>query len=360
MKKLLIILLVLEALTFSYAEKRAAPAAHEGKGIAKKLAELPEVEKPEKFAVIFDRLYIAAKTTVYMYGMKDFKFMKQFVEKGYGPGEIDNIEHLKAYPEFLSMELAGNKIMFFSLDGEFIEEFKTPQHTYRLSPFGNKFVGIVSNLEKRSPNRYYTLNILNRNFKSIDRLYRGGDFAIQTKKGKKKKVIDLFSHNFLYDVYKDKFFVVDTRKGFYIVVLNKKGKRLHEINKDYKKIKIPQALKDQTMDIYKNHPGWSNLKAKFQFAFPDFFPAVHRTAFRVTDDKIYVFTNETRGEGKNKERELAVLDLKGKILKKIFLPVPGETAPDLRSKSYIHGHTYYYLLENEDRKVWALHAVELK
>lgn len=359
MKKHYFILFLLVIVTFSYSQKGALPT-HEGKGISKKLTELPQVVKPEKFVVIFDRVYIAEKTTVYMYRMKDYKFIKQFVEKGYGPGEIDNIEHFKAYPEFLSMELAGNKIMFFSLDGEFINELRTPQHIYRLSPFGKHFVGIKSNLDKKSPNRYYTLNILNQNFKSIDKLYRGGDFAIHTPKGKKKRVINFFYHNFLYDVYKDKIFAADTRKGFYIAVLNRKGKRLNEINKDYKKIKVPQALKDQTIDKYKELPGWLNLKARFQFAFPDYFPAIHRTAFRVTDDKIYAFTNDTKGETKNKKRELVVLDLKGKILKRIFLPVPGETAPDLTNKSYIHHDTYYYLLENKDKKIWELHAANLK
>lgn len=344
MKKILFILLLLAAVTFCYPEK---------------LAELPEVIKPGKIIVTGERVYIAAETTIFMYGMKDFKFLKQFVEKGEGPAEAKFIDFFKAYPDFLTLE-CGDKIMYFSLAGDYIKEKRVPKGTGLLSHFGKNFVGRKLSWEEETGNRYYTLNILDQNFKSIGRLYRGNYFGILNQKGKKKKILNFLSHHFFYHVYRDKIFVVDTRKGFYIVVFNSEGKQLYEINKGYKKIKVPQSFKDQTIDKFKKFPNWEDMKTRFKFAFLDYYPAVHFSSFRVADDKIYAFTYETRGEEKNKKRELVILDLKGKVLKRIFLPVPGETAPLLMNKSYIYKDMYYYLFENEDKEMWELHAVELK
>lgn len=332
MKKIISILLFLFATTFTLAEK---------------LAVLPEVEKPMGIVVYLNRLCIVEKSTVYMYDMKEFKLVKQFVKKGEGPGEAKSYISLKAFPDVLTVEDSG-KIMFFSWDGVFKNEKRASMKISRISPFGDNFLGVLVNQNEKNQRQYLSINIFDKEFNVVKTLPRGEDHEVITL-GKKREMKVIQDH-FDYNVYNKRIYVGDSRKGFSITVFDTEGNQLYEINKKYKKIKVPKSFKDNYMKRMRKSPIWEKMKHTINFVFRDYYPAIYR--FFINNDKIYVFTYKKKEEKEKNKRELFVLDLKGKILNQTFMPD--------ELKSAIDNDKFYYLVENENEEVWELHVQEIK
>ncbi len=87
--------------------------------------------------------------------------------------------------------------------------------------------------------------------------------------------------------------------------------------------------------------------------FPSHYPAI--MDFRVSGGKLYVLTYGRREH----KAEFHVLDLQGKLLKAVFLPLQQKNAFTLYPYT-IHNSTLYQLLENEETETWELQAVSLK
>jgi hypothetical protein len=105
---------------------------------------------------------------------------------------------------------------------------------------------------------------------------------------------------------------------------------------------------------------------KPRLEFPIYFPALQ--TFAVADGKIYAVTYGK----KNGKTEVLVLDLKGKLLKTVFLPLhqrDDELAMTLENRVSrqvtnstfaIKNGKFYQVLENQDEKSWELHIHEIK
>jgi hypothetical protein len=75
----------------------------------------------------------------------------------------------------------------------------------------------------------------------------------------------------------------------------------------------------------------------------------------VADKKIYIFTyNEKDGNV-----QCIVLDIKGKPLKKVFLPLINQN-PTLPYPFTICEGKFYQLNENASTETWELHVTEIK
>lgn len=325
---------------------------------AQKLAVLPEVLKPNGLVIDGDRLYITSDiTTVYLYSIKSLTSPKQFVKKGEGPGESTRpFSSLKVYPgDRLTVEDYPRKIMFFTKDGEFKSEQRYPQGLGFISCIGENYVGRCKHIDNEKGVQYYTINLLDKEFKTIKVLHKGEELEIFTSGKAPRKIVTRPVQNYLAcRVYEDHIYVFDTRRGFSITVFDSSGNRLREINKEYTKIKIPGSFIDNFMNRMKKTAIWERIEARYHFEFPTYFPAFTSRYCLVNNGKIYVLTfdtKETKETGK-KERELVALDLKGKVLKRMFVP-------DIDER-YIDNGTYYYLHENEEKEVWELHALDIK
>jgi hypothetical protein len=151
-----------------------------------------------------------------------------------------------------------------------------------------------------------------------------------------------------YDITTGKIFVFDSQKGFYINVFDENGHNLYTINKDkeIEKIKVPDEYKDKRTKEFKQDQFWRELQ-KPELIFPKYFPSFHWAA--VNKGKIYVHTYKTR----NNKTQFIVLDLKGKILKEIYLPFPDH------SRQTIYDNKLYKLVENEEEETWELHVYKM-
>jgi hypothetical protein len=133
--------------------------------------------------------------------------------------------------------------------------------------------------------------------------------------------------------YEKMIFISDNQKGFYIEVFNSKGEHLYTINKNEEIDRIP-------------------IEGNEQY----FHPLLHH--FQISDNKIYAITNK-KIDNKN---EIIILDLKGNILKRVFLPmlskIPGRRPLRFDLFDADQGKLYE-LIKNDEIGKWVLYITEL-
>ena len=131
---------------------------------------------------------------------------------------------------------------------------------------------------------------------------------------------------------------------------------------------MTEADKKRYLDYFKTSlvfgKAYDQMKSRLEF--PSYFPALQ--TFAAADGKIYAVTYRK----KNAKTEVLVLDLKGKLLKTVFLPIY-ETDEELartlenrvakqttNSTFVIKNGKFYQVLENQDEESWELHIHEIK
>lgn len=326
MQKLLVLLLLLPILIF-----------------AKKVADLPEVMKMSSIHVSGDRIFLCEDKTIHIYSLNDFKHIKQFGKEGEGPGEFNFRVNLEVFPGKLVVT-TFKKMIIFSHDGTVIKEYKISPEILRMYPVKSNFVG--SSFEKK----VQKINIYDKNIKILKTIYEGSIGSVSYFESGKKNDIIMVKDYVASHVYKDKIYIFDTERGFFVSVLNSSGKILYEINKEYKSLKVTEEYKNMRMRIEQAEPNWEKKKKMFNYLFPEYFPAFR--IVRISEDKIYFITYKNI----NKRYETIVTDLKGNVLRKIFIPV----VPYDRLLFSINKDKFYYLIEDEDEEMWELHVEDLK
>ncbi len=338
MKKSILILFVIMLATVVFAEK---------------IAVLPEISKPRGLYVDGKQVYITEKSKAFVYPMDDFKKVKQFIKPGEGPSEAKSTIKIRIFPNALRVT-DSNKVMTFSRDGVFKEEKRFSTSISRISPLTKNLLGVLLNADKETGGKYLTVSILDKQFNVIKELYKGP--VLNRRKGA-QRVMTVIIPSFDYQLYEGKIFVLDTQNGFFIRVFDTNGNKLYDIDKEYKKIKVPESFKEEYFNRLKKNPrAWAMAKKAFFFFFPGYYPAVDR--FWVNNGKIYATTNEKKEkedtENKKTARKLVVLDLTGNSLKQVFVP-------DVKKEiTTIDNGKFYYLLENEEAEAWELHAEAIK
>jgi len=324
-----------------------------------KIGELKQVLKPENISVFNDELYVVERANVYIFSLPQLKFLKKIAGKGEGPGE------LKVTPMWYnSLSVNGSlifidgidKIIFFSKLGEFIKEKKKPLNIHRMTPIKHQFV--ASNMtEMVGQIQYQAIKLFNDQLKQIKVLFKQKS-PVQSALETTEMIPDIID----FQVYENKIFIERSREGFIIEVYNSEGDRLYQIKKNYEKVMVREIHKNEALHKFRQDPfvkqiGFERLKRMSKFVFPKFFPAIQN--INVTDNHIYVRTYRRQEE----KEEYVVLDLKGKILKSVYLPRVN-TAPlmaHLTGVKYytINNGTFYYILENEEKEIWEIHTQKI-
>jgi hypothetical protein len=112
--------------------------------------------------------------------------------------------------------------------------------------------------------------------------------------------------------------------------------------------------RERYSQYFKTHPDWKDFyqrRLKGLLKFPEYFPVIR--AFHVADDRIYILTYK---EDKGKS-EWLIMDMQGKLVKKIFLPVSFMNVLDIYPYT-VEGGKLYQLIENEDEE-WKLHITTI-
>jgi hypothetical protein len=328
---------------------------------------LEEVNRPISINVDDACIYIVEFPCIYLYSLKDFKLVKKFGKSGEGPGEIMgfNSVHLYLQPDKIMLSNSF-KIMYFSKQGDFLKEFKSnPSFWGAVIPAAGNFVSL--NRVSSKSIYFQNISIYDSELKKIIDIYQG-EYWFQHLTQSKKNSLPLDIQFPQFHVYDNKIFLKGLEEDFIINVFDASGHKLYSINREYKKIKMTEADKKRYLDYFKTSrifgKAYDQMKPRLEF--PVYFPALQ--TFSVADGKIYAVTYGK----KNDKTEVLVLDLKGKLLKTVFLPLhqrDDELAMTLEnrvsrqvtnSSFAIKNGKFYQVLENQDKESWELHIHEIK
>jgi len=322
---------------------------------AKKLASLPEVEKPFQIAIADGQLFISDRSIkLHLYSLKDFSH-KLITSKGEGPGETSATPDFTVYPDKV-FTCRYRKGMLFDRNG-------TLQSEYKFSFFGLKEAYPVANyfvVFKSDPSakkgytakeisiyRYTEKNEFD--FKKL--IYYKGHKNSDLKTGGKWDY-PLIKDYFGFIVKDNNVFIADTERGFYVEIYDSEGGEVGKIRLYLEPLKVTDNDKKEIMGKIKKSPHWGIVNKMYQVFIPEYFPAFYR--FAVDNQKIYFLTYKKE----NDRREVIITDYKGKILKNTTVPFLEEY--EVHTNFSIEDDKFYYIKENEDTEEWELHVEDIK
>jgi hypothetical protein len=316
-------------------------------GYPEKLAVFPEVLKADDFQIGSGRMFVTENTTIYIYNLKDFKFIKKFGKPGEGPQEFkinppDYPLGIQILPDRIMVSSVG-KVSFFSLDGKFIKE-NSVVNINSVQSLGKNFVGVTFINEGGVV--YRTINLFGPQFNKLKEVYRE-KFLFQPGKS-----IDLLKKSFLFKTCPNRIFV-SAQEGFVIDIFDGEGNLVNTIKREFE----PQKVREETkkgihkMIEKRNETLYPLIKDRIRIA--DYWPAI--AELRINDQKLYVSANKFKGE----EFEFYLFDLNGKLLKTFFLKLDKKNP--IQAFPYdFHDGKIYQLIENWDTEEWELHVREIK
>ncbi len=315
------------------------------------LATLDELSKPNMLSVEGNNILITEGTSIYIYSLSDYKLVSKFGKDGEGPKEFKVSRFgppLIAY--FLDDKLcvsSNGKLSFFTLKGEFISEMRIPPFAVAV-PFLNKFIATGS-ATMDNKKTVLCVNLYDSKMKKLKLLYKS-DMEVGPNAS--------FSYpitSFSYQPYQNYLYLVRGTSGFVIDVYDQNGKVIRTIKKEEPRISVDKLFRDKTVESFKTNPNfkqfWEFFKTRIKFK--EYYPPIQ--GIRVADDLIYVFTYKTKGNG----TECIILDLNGKEIKRLFLPLPRLYGMDYMPKFDFNNRQFYYLKENDDDEVWELYSIKL-
>ncbi len=314
----------------------------------KKLAPLREILKPFHLSIDDQRFYVTQDTTIFIYSLKDFTLEKKFGKPGEGPQEFKLAPGgpmLMTFPQrdLLVINSMG-KVSFYTKEGNFIKELKSPvggQSMSMFQPIGGQFAGFGMKMGKN-----FTI-----------------DIAVNIYDAQMKKVKEIHQQPFLqqgkimFPLVPPTFYVSDNKiitagqEDFAVNIFDAGGRKVTTITREYKRFKVTKEYKKGVHDSYKTNPDTKQLYVaiKNMITFSGRFPAIQ--FFYVNNRKIYIQTYLKKG----KTYEFFIYDFKGKFLKRLFLPVAYQDGLRV-CPTAIKDNKLYQVIENEEEEVWELHA----
>lgn len=310
---------------------------------------MPDLNKPETVSVDQTQMYVTEGVSIYIYSLKDFKLIKKIGKRGEGPQEFNvpptlplaiNIQTNDLFAESLG------KVSWFSKDGNFKKEQKLPNPLIVfLKPFGKNFIGI--RIEQENQKNMMKLNLYSDQFSKLKEL-RKLDYYFQPGKG-----YNVLQNPPISVIYENKLFV-DWENDIIIDVLDLEVNKLYTIKHDIERRPVTADDKKEIIEIFRTNPASKDaFEILKPFNFPSKFPAIQNLF--ITGNKIYLVTFKKQG----KQNELLIMDLKGKLLKQVFIDLLTET-PIQPYPYTIENGILYQTVENLDEEDWELHVTEIK
>ncbi|MCU0287293.1 MAG: hypothetical protein MUF15_12980 [Acidobacteria bacterium] len=335
-KKIIIGMLIIIVTAVLQAEMRVIP--------------MPDLQKPVTVSLDKTQMYVTEDIFIYIYSLKDFKLVKKFGKKGEGPQEFNLNPQIG--PLIINVQTndifahSFGKVSWFAKDGTFKKEQKLPNPIVLfLQPFGKNFVGMGFDQENQKAMR--KLYIYDGSFAKIKELHKV-DHNFQRGKG-----LNVLENPPLSVSFDNKLFVA-WENDFIIDVVDLDGNKLYTIKQDIDRRPVTENDKKEVIEFLKTSPATRDYFELIKpINFPSNFPALQNIF--VTGDKIYLLTFKKEG----KQNELLILDIKGKLLKKMFIDFIMDT-PLLPYPYTIEEGTFYQIIENEDEEGWELHKTEIK
>jgi len=320
---------------------------------AEKVATLVELVKPESIAIGNGRLYVNERANIFMYSMKDLKFLGKFGKEGEGPKEFKIVS---PGPPFVFIPYKNRlyinsmaKLSVFTEGGKFIKENRIPAN-FIFSPLDDKYLVLGSAPDKDEQPKMASF-IYNEKMERIKTLYFS-DMEVGMNMSFSFPFAEFSSIPF-----KSKIFQVRGKEGFVIEVFDNNGKTLYTIKRKERTLPLSDEYKQKTIKALKMSPlfkeYWDYFKDRILFK--SHFPIIQ--AMDVNQDRVYVVTYQKDKAG---NYECIIMNLKGKEIKRVFIDYPSPYGFEFKFPLSFHNHGFYTLVENEDDDVWELHRQDIR
>jgi len=314
---------------------------------------LPDLLNPISISLNKNQIYITEGIHIYIYSKKDFSLTKKFGKEGEGPKEFKLLQP-GGFPLIIDVQTGNiivnslSKISFFSKKGDYQREIKVAVGVFSgaYQSLGSGFAGIGFTQENKT--LYRNIHLTDEKMGKVKDVYRiEHDF----QQGKGLKAVP---NPYAFQTYENKLFIA-WENEFIIHIFDEKGTKLNTINQKYARLPITENHKKRVLEYYKTDPNTKLIyeALKDQMYFPKLFPAIRNMI--IIDQKIYIQTSKQ----KENMAEFYILDLKGKLLKRLLLPVK-EQNPILIYPYTITDGKIYQLIENIDEEEWELHINNIK
>jgi hypothetical protein len=329
---------------------------------AVKIGDIPNLMKPGDLKVDGDNLIVVENSTcsIHVYSLKTLELKYKLGSKGEGPGEFRARPFIsEVSPNHIS-GCGWNKVIWFSWEGKMIKEkvFHLQFPGY-LEPIKDNYAILERYHNPHTYEAGWALLLLNPQLEKIKELTRVDtklrvEFTHQDRSKLKLDLIFPVVEKFHCD---GKIFLANSIKGFYFDVFDHQGNHLYSIDKNdqVEKIKVDDAYKKRLLNyiITNNKPMYDSYVRK-NFLFSKYLAPFK--SFRVSDKKIFVVTFKE----KDGMRELIVLDLKGKILDRLFLPLKSVKMHRAGGEDTytVYKGVLYELVDNEKTEMLELHKTD--
>lgn len=314
--------------------------------------ELNQITYPQGIYVTDDMFYVLEGTTIHMYNLKNNSYIGKFGKDGEGPGEIR--KDLFGAPIMLIPHngkiyiTSMGKLSVFSKVGEFIEEHKL-NTSGTFYPFADQFICTAPH-QTCDGKLLLALYMADKNFNRGQLLF-ASDFEV----GQNVR-LDFPLMPFYPVTTEDQIFIISGNDCFAIDAFDQTGKKQYHIEKKEPPISLPASYRVETEKAFRQHPNFASIwnMLKESITYKKNYPPI--SGFFVDDGRIYVLTYKMKGD----DRECIILDLKGKEIKRMTLPIPEKFGVEL-NRLYTTKHAIFYQLkENEENETWELHTLSLK
>ncbi len=316
---------------------------------AEKVKTVEQLLRPYQVAVDDGQIYIVDGHSIFIYSINDLAFKKKFGKAGEGPQEF-RVQRNSLLVDVAAKNIVVHsikRISIFTKEGGFIKELNVP-FGFGITPMGNGYVGYqYINRKDRPHDKWVGIKLYNGELNEVREIHRM-EGRYQRGKGYR-----MFSEPHLFRVYKDRVFVGGSN-NFKIDLFDPEGKKRLSISQDYQRLEVKEEHKQEVIGHIETAPRYNKIRDFFKsvLRFPDTFPAIWD--FHVSDDQLYVLTYKRRGD----DSQYFVFDMKGRLLKKDFVPIVIENFYRNPYPLTIVKGKLYQLIENEDEE-WELHVHNL-
>jgi len=315
-------------------------------GFSQQKVTLPGVFNPEMIEVNDRFLYITEDMRIKIFDKEDYQLFKTVGKRGEGPGEFMGFIIPYVFSEYIFVNCPG-KILYFTLEGEFIREIRAMKVFGRFKPVGGGFVGY--NYTRIDGVRYEQLFLYDNKFTRQKELYRRR--YIRQDDGS----LNLINERppFLY-IYQNHIYL-DSVEGD-ILVFSYQGEPVKTITWPKELIPFTPKYKQRFEEGLKNNPRTREFyfRSRKDLAYPDHLPIIRM--FHLSRGLLYILTSR---EGDGDTLEMLTVDLEGNILARQFVAI-GPFARSLFPLHYtVFDRTLYVLEENLEADTWELHVTDL-
>jgi hypothetical protein len=323
---------------------------------AARVIPIPQHFKPFRIRVLGERIYISQGPEIFIYREKDMKLLHKFGKAGEGPKEFKLFPEESPDLDILRDQIivtSLDKVTFFSAGGKFQREFRLIEggrrQFFRLA--GDK---LLAEHRARGKNVLYrALSLYDMAGEKIKEIFRYKHFA---RRGKQYNPINrgVYLPN-LY-VAEGNIFLGGALYSGLLHVFDIHGKPLYTIKPGLEKVPFTKKDKQGWIDSFMSNSEYQKIyeRIKHRFKYPNNFPFWQD--FVVTGGKIYIQTYKR--DKKDRSNECYILTLKGKLIKRVWLPL-AENFDFSPSPYTIHNGKLYQVLDNEDKEEWELHITKI-